>query len=294
MEYQIRNESIQIIISDVGAELQSIKKDGAEYLWNGDETYWKERSPLLFPYVGRFTEGKYLLEGKEYEMNIHGFARKLPYHVICKEEDRITFELRDNEATRGMYPYAFILQVSYELQGQEIAVTYRVSNCSKETMYFGIGGHPGFRVPLEEGLEFDDYYLEFGGVARPERIGHTPACFLSGVNTEFPLEDGKRLRLSHNMFDDDAIVLQNMADEVTLKSDKGTRQVSVSYPNMPYLGIWHAPKTQAPYVCIEPWTSLPSRQDVVEEFKYKSDLIRLAAGDQYVNTWKSSLGTGYF
>lgn len=25
------------------------------------------------------------------------------------------------------------------------------------------------------------------------------------------------------------------------------------------------PKTDAPYVCVEPWTSLPSRQDVVEE-----------------------------
>ena len=285
MEYQIKNGSIQLIISDVGAELQSIKKDNTEYLWNGDERYWKERSPILFPYVGRFTEGKYLLNGKEYEMDIHGFARKLPYHVIFQEEDAITFELRDNEETYGMYPYHFILQVSYELKDNEIAVTCRVSNCSKETMYFGIGGHPGFMVPLEDGLAFSDYYLEFGCEARPERVGHTPACFVSGMNTEFLLEAGKKIRLSHNMFDDDAIVLRNMADEVTLKSDKGTKQVKVSYPDMPYLGIWHAPNTEAPYVCIEPWTSLPSRQDIVEEFKCKSDLIRLTAGEQYVNAW---------
>ena len=86
MEYQIKNGSIQLIISDVGAELQSIKKDNTEYLWNGDERYWKERSPILFPYVGRFTEGKYLLNGKEYEMDIHGFARKLPYHVIFRKK----------------------------------------------------------------------------------------------------------------------------------------------------------------------------------------------------------------
>lgn len=289
MEYQIRNENIQAAISDLGAELQSIKKDGAEYLWNGDERYWSERSPILFPYVGRFTEGKYFLDGKEYEMNIHGFARKFSYHVVYQEEDMITFELRDNEETYGMYPYHFILQVSYELRDNEIAVAYRVSNCSKETMYFGIGGHPGFMVPLEEGLAFSDYYLEFGGAARPERVGHTPACFVSGRNTELMLEDGIRLPLSHNMFDDDAIVLRNMADEVTLKSDKGTRQVKVSYPDMTCLGIWHAPKTEAPYVCIEPWTSLPSRQDIVEEFKYKSDLIRLIPGEQYVNTWVISI-----
>ena len=289
MEYQIRNGNIQAVISDLGAELQSIKKDGTEYLWTGDERYWSERSPILFPYVGRFTEGKYLLDGKEYEMNIHGFARKFAYHVVYQEEDMITFELRDNEETYGMYPYHFILQVSYELRDNEIAVAYRVSNCSKETMYFGIGGHPGFMVPLEEGLVFSDYYLEFGGAARPERIGHTSGCFVSGRNTEFMLEDGIRLQLSHSMFDDDAIVLRNMADEITLKSDKGTRQVKISYPDMPCLGIWHAPNTEAPYVCIEPWTSLPSRQDIVEEFKYKSDLIRLTPGEQYVNTWTISI-----
>ena len=85
MEYQIRNGNIQAVISDLGAELQSIKKDGTEYLWNGDERYWSERSPILFPYVGRFTEGKYLLDGKEYEMNIHGFARKFAYHVVYQE-----------------------------------------------------------------------------------------------------------------------------------------------------------------------------------------------------------------
>ena len=28
-------------------------------------------------------------------------------------------------------------------------------------MYFGLGGHPGFNVPLEAGLSFEDYCLEF-------------------------------------------------------------------------------------------------------------------------------------
>lgn len=285
MDYQINNKHIQAVLSDTGAELQSVKKDGGEYLWNGDSAYWPERSPILFPYVGRFTDGKYLLNGRELEMGIHGFARKLPFAAVYQEEDSITFELRDNEETFRMYPYHFILQISYELQENEIIITYRVSNGSRETMYFGIGGHPGFRVPLDKGLTFSDYYLEFGGASRPDRVGHTPACFLSGENTEFPLEEGKKIRLTHTMFDDDAIVLQNMADEVTLKSDKGSRRVRVSYPDMRYLGLWHAPGTEAPYICIEPWTSLPSRQDIVEEFRYKNDLIRLTPGEQYVNVW---------
>ena len=80
-----------------------------------------------------------------------------------------------------------------------------------------------------------------------------------------------------------------MAREVTLKSSVSAHRVTVSYPRMPYLGIWHWPHTDAPYVCIEPWSSLPSRQDVVEEFTCKSDLVQLPAGGIYDNTWTNTL-----
>ncbi len=289
MVYQISNDLVQLSISEIGAEMKSIKKDGAEYLWDGNEEFWPEQAPLLFPYVGRFTDGKYTLNGKTYEMGIHGFARKLPYRVVLEENSRIRFQLKDTEETYCSYPYHFVLEVEYALEGDTIGITYHVKNETDEVMYFGIGGHPGFRVPLEEGLDFSDYYLEFSGESRPERVGHTPACFLSGINQEYPLRDGRCIDLRHTLFDEDAIVLQNVSDEVTLKSDRGHRQVKVSYPNLPYLGLWHAPKTEAPYICIEPWTSLPSRQDVVEEFRYKSDLIRLAPHGEYVNNWKITI-----
>jgi galactose mutarotase-like enzyme len=285
MNYTISNEYVCLTVSDLGAEIQSIIKDGKEYLWNGDEKYWPERSPLLFPYVGRFTDGKYLLKGTEYEMGIHGFARHLPYSLVEKSENTLVFELCDNEDTLKAYPYHFILQVCYELTEDTISITYNVRNLSDERMYFGIGGHPGFALPFDEGLDFSDYYLEFEGKSFPTRVGHTETCFLSGQDESFPLKEDKYLPLVHTMFDDDAIVLKNMADKVTLKSDKGNRQVIVSYPDLPYLGLWHAPKTEAPYICIEPWTSLPSRQDVVEEFTCKYDLIRVDADEEYTNAW---------
>jgi len=285
MNYQISNEYICVTVSDLGAEMQSIIKDSKEYLWNADAKYWPEHSPLLFPYVGRFTDGKYLLNGTEYEMGIHGFARHLTYTLVEKSDHTLVFELCDNEDTYKMYPYHFILQVGYELTGQKISITYKVRNLSDDRMYFGIGGHPGFALPFDEGLDFTDYYLEFEGKSFPTRVGHTQTCFLSGVDESFPLKHDSILPLAHTMFDDDAIVLKNMSDKVTLKSDKGKRQVTVSYPDLPYLGLWHAPKTEAPYICIEPWTSLPSRQDVVEEFRYKYDLIRVEEGEEYTNSW---------
>lgn len=285
MEYSIKNANLTVKISDIGAEMQSVEKDGTEYLWSGDPAYWPERAPLLFPFVGRFTNGKYTLDGTEYEMGIHGFARKLPYKVVEQNPESITFELVDTEETYASYPYHFELRVTYTLQENQIEIRYGVKNETEQTMYFGIGGHPGFQVPLEDGLEFADYYLEFGGKCYPDRVGHTETCFLSGENHKMELEEDIRLRMYHEMFDDDAIVLQNMADSVTLKSDKGARKVTVCYPHLPYLGLWHAPKTDAPYICIEPWTSLPSRQDIVEEFRYKCDLIRLNGNETYENRW---------
>lgn len=282
MEYQIKNEQICVTISDMGAEMQSVKKDNTEYLWNGDTRYWKSRSPLLFPWVGKLTNGSYLLDGKKYEMKNHGFARNYPHTVVDNTEESITFEFHDNEETYEIYPYHFTLRVTYELKDNKICITYYVMNLSDDTMYFGIGGHPGICLPLEEGLGFEDYYLEFDKACFPQRIGLTENGFLSGKDGQFSLEDDKRLGLSYGIFED-TIVLRHMSDKVTLKSDKGDRKVTLSYPSFPYLGLWHAPG--APYLCIEPWVSLPSRQDVVEEFSCRSDLIRLAEGEEYENQW---------
>ena len=157
-------------------------------------------------------------------------------------------------------------------------------------MPFGIGGYPGFNVPLEEGERFEDYELEFACPCQPDRVGFTPAVYLSGHDEAYPLREDRFIDLQHELFDEDAIILKNMAREVTLRSKVSGKGLTVRYPDMPYLGIWHWPKTDAPYICIEPWSSLPSRQDVVEEFSCKSDLVHLASGKCYETAWSISLG----
>ena len=88
----------------------------------------------------------------------------------------------------------------------------------------------------------------------------------------------------------DAIILKNMDREITLRSKISHRGVCVSYPDMAYLGIWHWPKTDAPYVCIEPWTSLPGREEAMEDLSHKSDLIHLEPGKTYENTMTVTIG----
>ncbi len=61
--------------------------------------------------------------------------------------------------------------------------------------------------------------------------------------------------------------------------------ITIRFPQMKYLGIWHWPKTETPYVCIEPWTSLPARKGVLERLEEKEDLIQLGGGEEYRNEW---------
>lgn len=282
----IKNEHLQLTVDTLGAQMMSIRSaDGCEYLWQGDPVCWADRSPVLFPFIGRLTNNSYRYMGKVYPMGIHGFAAASEFacEQICT--DKMVLSLTQNEETLLQYPFDFQFSVTYALRENVVAVTYSVKNNSAQIMPFGIGGHPGFRVPLEKGESFEDYELVFSAPCRPDRVGFTPAVYLSGNDEAYLLHDEKRLPLRHGLFDDDAIILKNMAREVTLCSGKSDRAVKVSYPFMPYLGIWHWPKTDAPYVCIEPWSSLPSRQDVVEELSCKSDLVHLAPGKIYENTW---------
>ncbi len=291
MQITIQNEQLQLTVDTRGAEMRSIQSaDGTEYLWQGDPAYWSDRSPVLFPFIGRLEGKAYCVHGVPYSMDIHGFAWTSEFTVTEQTTDSVTLTLTDSRDTKAQYPFAFTLSITYRLAGSTIAVENRVENRDDQRMYFALGGHPGFRVPLTAGEQFEDYYLEFSRVCHPDRIGFTgDTILLNGQNEPYPLADGKRLPLRHDLFDEDAVILQHMARQIALKSHHSTRSVTVTYPDMPYLGIWHWPKTDAPYVCIEPWSSLPGRTNTSEELSARSDLLHLEPRQVCENTWCVSI-----
>ncbi len=282
----IGNDCLTVSVNSLGAQLWSIcSHDGTEYLWQGDPAYWGDRALTIFPYVARLWQGQYVLDGETHRMPIHGFAPESEFALAEKTDTRMVFVLESNEKTYAQYPRRFAFRVIYALEGNALSVAYEVENRDARTMYFGLGGHPGFNVPLEKGLRFGDYRLRFGTACAPVRVGFSADCFVNGEDAPFPLEDGTVLPLAHSLFDDDAIVLRDMAREVTLEASGSVRSVTVSFPDMPYLGIWHWPKKDAPYVCIEPWRSLPARRGETAVLERQEDLMSLAPGQTYVNRW---------
>jgi galactose mutarotase-like enzyme len=286
MLYTIQNSQMRVTIDSLGAQLMSITAaDGTEYLWGGDEAYWRNRAPNLFPYVGRLTEGRCTYGGKSYEMTRHGFANRTQFSALESGADHITLHMEDSGETRAVYPFAFAFDLVYALSGSTLSVTYRVTNRDGKEMYFGLGAHPGFRVPLEPGKAFTDYRLTFAQPCQPWQVLMSDDYLINGQEAPYPLEGGRSMPLRHDLFDHDAIILKNMDRTVTLSAGEGSRGVTVSYPRMRYLGVWHKPESDAPYVCLEPWLSLPSRHGVVEDLSQQNDLMALCPGETYENRW---------
>ncbi len=285
MLYTISNDKLTVEISSLGAELQSIKYQNVEYLWQGDKTFWGGRAYNLFPICGRLTDGKYNYAGKEYEMNLHGFLRKRETEATVIADDEIDFKLVKTDEIYSMYPFDFEYHIRYKLIDTKIEMNITVLNKDDKVMYFALGGHPGFNVPLENG-NFSDYYLEFENGSNPYALCLSDTCYTTNDICEIKQVVNNTLPLTHDLFDRDAIIVAGLKSPIKLKNKLDSREVIVDIADeMKYVGLWHAPKTEAPYVCIEPWTSVPAYDGVIDDLETKRDMFKLGKNEKYNLEW---------
>ncbi len=240
-----------------GAELTSLvrKSDGKELLWNADASWWKRHSPVLFPIVGMMWEGKGLIEGQEYRMGQHGFARDLDFELVEQQEDAIRFVLIDSEATRGFYPYSFRLEIAYELRGATVIVKWHVENTDSRTLAFQIGAHPAFVLPdynpnntVYGYMRFDDDRREY-----PLSVIGEKGCVTGEIR---PVELGKELPITAGLFEawPTIIVEECPMQSITLLDLNEAPWLRLRH-TAPVVGIWAPVKdgVVAPFVCLEPW-----------------------------------------
>lgn len=314
MIYTLKNSEMEVQVSSKGGELVSLRDaDQTEYIWIGDVRYWKRHAPQLFPCIGRLTNNQYKMDGALHEMGQHGFLRDYELTKVESEEQDIALgdaagggdpigeseddseatvhlQLQSDASTRQLYDRDWTVDIFYRLCGKTLSVKFQVRNRDERTMRFAYGIHPGFNVPLNPALRFEDYRLDFHEASTPKQMELTERYTISGGMHDYALEEGRYMPLQHSLFDHDAIILKDMPHAVTLGSQKDDKKVTVGFPDMPYLGIWHAQQTDAPFVCIEPWSSLPSTDGVIDEFETKPDFITVEPGETYTNRWSISIG----
>ena len=282
----IENKILKATVDTSGAQLQSVysKATETEYRWQGDPAYWAGRAYNLFPTIGRMYKNTYTYDGNEYSLRCHGIARYRAFQLTDRTATKLTFRLTEDEDSLKEYPFKFEFFIRYELKEATLEISFIVKNTDEKELIFALGGHPGFNVPFGNGA-FEDYYLEFS--EKTKVLFHTlsESKFMTGEKLPLPLTEGVRLPLRHELFDNDAAILGNTCREISLKSKADPRYITVKYPDFRYLGVWHTPETDAPFVCIEPWSALPATDGVITDLSAKEDMTRLAPGKTYKTSW---------
>ena len=276
----IANGSLSAEVSPHGAELQSIRLAGNEFLWQGDAAWWPRRSPVLFPIVGSLRDDNALSAAGKVSLKRHGLARTLDHAVISSCEAGVRFELDSTEETRRLYPYDFRLNVSYTIHAGMLEERFGVTNTGTVALPYVVGGHPAFNVPTPRSEnDFSSYRLEF---SRPWTYATPRIDTKTGLldfSDRLPLlDDSDTLALTHALFSVDTLVFEDVPGRtVTLLSDVG-HGVEVSFDSFPYLGVWSAAH-DAPFVALEPWTGCATATDEDDVFEHKRGMSSLAPGE---------------
>lgn len=280
---KLENDFITVIISEKGAEQTSLKnkQTGIEYLWQGEPAYWKRQAPVLFPFVGRLKDDQYEYENKTYSMSQHGFARDRVFEVTNQSETEVTLSLSSDAESKEVYPFDFCLSISYQLNEETVKVSYKVENINQDKpMYFSIGGHPGFNVPLTDDTTFEDYYLSFSP-KRSRTVIPLKGAYIDYENRTLG-QTNTDIALRWSLFSEDALIYETKNKNVfSILSDKTKHGISISFEGFPYVGIWSPAELNAPLVCIEPWYGIADTNDASGQLEEKLGIQKLKAGEVF-------------
>ncbi|QUI22482.1 aldose 1-epimerase family protein [Vallitalea pronyensis] len=278
----LENDVLKIEVNALGAELSSMmmKEDGTEYLWQGDPASWKRKAPVLFPIVGGLKDNEYYVDDKRYGLSQHGFARDMVFTLKEQSNQSLVYELMYSEETLTKYPYRFVLTIGYTLEGNNLHIGYQVKNLDTDTIYFSIGAHPGFNVPLEQGETLEDYYVAFDQPETVSRYALT-ANNTVGIKCIPFLQEEQQFHLTQDIFHEGAIILLDLvSNKLALRSNKSDKAIIIAYEGFPYMGIWGMPH-RSPFVCLEPWYGVADFDDTDKQYKTKKGIQNLEVGEEF-------------
>ena len=282
---ELKNEMLTIQVAEKGAELQSVKdNDGKEYMWQAGPQ-WNRHSPILFPIVCSVNNDRYTVDGKDYHLPRHGFARDMMFTVVSLTSEKVTMALHDSEETLKVYPYRFNLAVTYRLEGNKVHVIWHVENTDTKEIHFQIGGHPAFNMPsgkLEGMIKLDN----------EEPMDMLKSYADGSVElVEVPLEaDMGIMEINNNFFRADSVKIhKSQTHRAMLIDTNGEPAVTVDY-KAPVCAFWSPYDKQAPFVCIEPWYGIGDPRGFNGEFKDKPMMNHLQPGASFMSKYTITIG----
>ena len=261
---------LEIWTVNKGAELVSVKFNGEEKLHDA-ENFWFRHSPVLFPIVGKLKNDKTIIDGKEYKMTQHGFARDMDFKNIEKN----SYMLEANEETLKMYPYRFQIYIWYEIADNKLKVNYKVKNIDNREIFFAIGAHPAFKCDYTSGK----YSIKFNKKEENIEILELENGLISNkkVNPIKIIEN--KIKLNSDSFKKDAIIMKNINSNKIFLECEDEKILSFEFGEFPYVALWS--KENANFICIEPWFNVADSINSKGTYLEKENLIKLSMNEEF-------------
>jgi galactose mutarotase-like enzyme len=285
----IAGPGLRAAINPLGAELTSLRDaDGRELMTDADPTFWTGHAPILFPIVGRLNGDVLRLDGREFRMKQHGFARRRTFALAAQDESSATFRLTADDETRANYPFDFVLDIQFAISGESLTIEARTANPGVVPLPASFGFHPALAWPLPYGCLREAHRIVFAADedATVERLvdgliaGDRPSP-LEACPERLPQAGSRRgrvLRRTEQLFADDALIWNPVQSQSVRYGAEGGPQLRVDFPDTPYLGVWTKPG--AAFICIEPWHGLADPEGFTGDFRTKPGIFEVAPGSE--------------
>ena len=276
MQYKITSGENYAVLGLEGAQLNSLTKNGREYLWQGNPDFWAGQAPVCFPIVGVLPGGKAKAFGKDCNMKRHGVARINPFEVFEQQKNSVTFVQKSSEETKKQFPFDYELKIKYTIVGDTVTNEYMITNTGNEKLPFVIGGHPAFNCPVDEDECFEDYKIVFDRPVTKPCLRPDHHTGLVDADKKYDVMHGTdTLVLKHDLFEEkDALIFEDCESKSVTLIGKNGRGVRVDFQDMNNLLIWSA-VGHAPFVALEPWTGISSCSDEDGTFENKRGMTIL-------------------
>jgi len=172
MAFELTLGDERLVISPIGAGLESWAINGRELLADGDFG-----GKVLAPWPGRLRDGRYRFEGAEHRTPTTERERRNALHGLTTErrwrESRSSsrhLTLAYDLLPEHGYPFSLALEAEYELAAGSVAATLRATNVGDAPAPVGLGLHPYLRgeileLPARVVLPLDDRLLPAGAPA---------------------------------------------------------------------------------------------------------------------------------
>ncbi|MDB5701044.1 MAG: aldose 1-epimerase family protein [Sphingomonadales bacterium] len=284
----IASGSLTADIAPLGAELQSLTdRKGREFMTNADPAYWAGHAPVLFPIVGRVNHDRYRLDGVEYEMPKHGFARRSHFDLVQSGPSSVVFRLTDSEDTRAHYPFAFALEMAFAVQERTLSMTATVRNTGAVPMPASFGFHPAFAWPLPYGGTKEEHLIRFEHDEPGALKEISPDGLIAAADRATPVT-GEVLHLRDSLFTNDALVWDSLASRRLHYGVPDKPGLDIAFPDTEKLGIWMKPG--AHYLCIEPWAGIADPEGFSGDLSEKPGIFQIAPGKERVFRMTVTIG----